>query len=362
MGKTLATKSTGSTKEKKAIKCVVWDLDNTLWDGVLLENKTVSLRPKVVEIIKTLDRRGILQSIASRNDYDAAMQQLQALGLADYFLYPQLGWGSKVSSIKKIARQINIGLEAVVFIDDQPFERDEVRFSLPEVRCFDAADLDQLLDLPEMKPRFVTRDSGMRRLMYRSDMVRNQAEEAYVGPKEAFLASLGMVLTIFSPREEDLQRAEELTVRTNQLNSTGYTYSYDQLNYFRHSNQYQLLMASLEDKYGPYGHIGLALVACDENVWTIKLLLMSCRVMARGVGSIMLTHLMNLAREKNVRLRAEFMPNGRNRMMNITYRFAGFNQVDQVGDLIIFETDLATVPSFPDYVTLKPPNLKDKAK
>jgi FkbH-like protein len=193
-------------------------------------------------------------------------------------------------------------------------------------------------------------------------MVRNQAEAAYEGSKEAFLASLGMVLTIFPAGEADLQRAEELTVRTNQLNSTGYTYCYDQLNRFRHSDDYELLMASLEDKYGPYGHIGLALVARDESVWTIKLLLMSCRVMSRGVGSMMLTYLMQLTRKNGVRLRAEFVPSGRNRMMNITYRLAGFKQVDQLEDLVIFESDLATVPSFPEYVTVKLLNLEEKAQ
>jgi FkbH-like protein len=221
------------------------------------------------------------------------------------------------------------------------------------VLCIDAADLDQLLDMPEMNPRFITEDSKMRRLMYISDMARNKVEETFTGPKEAFLASLNMVLTIFPAKEEDLRRAEELTVRTNQLNTTGYTYSYDELNHFRQSEQYRLLMAKLEDKFGSYGNIGLALVEGKKEVWTIKLLLMSCRVMPRGVGSIVLGHIMKLARSKNVRLRAEFVPNGRNRMMNITYRLAGFDEVGKIGDLIIFESDLANIQPFPDYVKVQ---------
>ena len=146
--------------------------------------------------------------------------------------------------------------------------------------------------------------------MYLNDMMRNKVEEEFAGPQEAFLASLDMALTIFPAEEEDLQRAEELTVRTNQLNATGYTYSYDELNHFRQSEQHKLLMARLDDKFGSYGHIGLALVECREEVWMIKLLLMSCRVMSRGVGSIMLNYIMNLAQEKNVILQAEFLPNG----------------------------------------------------
>ena len=346
-------RSSDKHNEKKSIKCVVWDLDNTLWDGVLLEDDHVSLRDNVVAIIKTLDNRGILQSIASKNDYDSAMQKLQKFGLREYFLYPQIGWGSKASFIKNIAQSINISLDTITFIDDQPFEREEVSFSLPEVRCLDAADLDRLLDMPDMNPRFITKDSKMRRLIYINDVARNKVEEEFTGPKEAFLASLEMVLTIFLAKEEDLQRAEELTVRTNQLNTTGYTYSYDELDRFRQSEKYKLLMARLEDKYGSYGHTGLALVECKEEVWTIKLLLMSCRVMSRGVGSIMLSHIIKLAKHNNVRLRAEFVPNGHNRMMNITYRFAGFNEVEKIGDLTILESDLANIQSFPDYVKVQ---------
>lgn len=337
---------------KKTIKCVVWDLDNTLWHGVLLEEDHVSLRDDVVTILKTLDERGILQSIASKNDITTAMEKLRELRLTDYFLYPQINWSSKVSSIKTIAQAINIGLGAIAFIDDQPFEREEVSFSLPEVLCIDAADLPCLLDLPEMNPRFITSDSKKRRLMYLSGMVRNKMEEEFVGPKELFLASLNMDLTIFPAKEDDLQRAEELTVRTNQLNATGYTYSYDELNHFRQSEKYNLLMARLEDKYGSYGHIGLVLVECQEEVWTIKLLLMSCRVMSRGVGSIMLSYLMNLAKEQNVRLRAEFVPNDRNRMMDITYRFASFYELERVGDLVIFEHDLTDIQPYPNYVKI----------
>jgi FkbH-like protein len=329
---------------------VVWDLDHTLWDGVLMENDQVSLRGDVGSIIRTLDSRGILQSIASKNDYTLAMQKLREFNLDEFFLFPQIGWNAKVSSIEAIAQCINIGLDAMAFIDDEPFERDAVNFSMPEVLCIDAANLDQMLGMPEMNPRFITADSKMRRKMYLNDMARNKVEEGFVGPKEAFLASLNMVVTIFPAKEDDLRRAEELTLRTNQLNATGYTYSYDELNHFRQSDGHKLLMARLEDKYGTYGHIGLALVECNTDLWVIKLLLISCRVMSRGVGGIMLSHLIQLAKHNNVRLQAEFIPNDRNRMMDITYRFAGFYEVDEIEGHIIFGNDLTNFQPFPDYV------------
>ena len=336
-----------------SIKCVVWDLDGTLWNGVLLEGDRVSERDGVAEIIKTLDARGILQSVASKNEHREAMAKLEEWGLAEYFLHPQINWNSKASSIAKIARLLNIGIDSVAFIDDQPFELEEVRFSLPEALCLNAGELDGLLDMPEMNPRLITKDSKNRRLMYVSDLARRKAEEEFVGPKEEFLATLGMVFTISSAREEDLRRAEELTLRTNQLNTSGYTYSYKELASFIRSDRYKLLIASLDDRFGTYSKVGLALIECAKDVWTIKLLLMSCRVMSRGVGSILLSFIMRMAREEGAQLRADFIPNGRNRIMHVTYKFAGFKEVGKVGELTILENNLTRIQPFPEYVKVQ---------
>ncbi|MEC4817870.1 MAG: HAD-IIIC family phosphatase [Scytonema sp. PMC 1069.18] len=345
--------SNNKQADKKAIKCVVWDLDNTLWDGVLLENDHVYLQNQVVDIIKTLDSRGILQSIASKNDYARALAQLQEFGLHEYFLYPQINWNSKSSSIQEIAKSLNLGIDTFAFIDDQLFELEEVNFSLPEVLCINTTELTHLLDMPEMNPRFITKDSKLRRLMYISDIERNNSEKEFVGTQSEFLATLNMNFTISSAKEEDLQRAEELTIRTNQLNTTGYTYSYDELNHFRQSGKYKLLITSLDDKYGSYGKIGLALVECQESVWTIKLLLMSCRVMSRGVGTILLNYIMTLSKNNNVRLRSEFVSNNRNRMMYVSYKFAGFQEIEKIGDLVILENELTRIQPVPEYVKVK---------
>jgi FkbH-like protein len=346
--------SAGATKKPKTVKCVVWDLDHTLWNGILLEDERVELRPGVDAILRELDERGILQSIASRNDHDRAMERLRDLGVADYFLHPQIDWAAKGQNVERIAKKLNIGLDTFLFIDDQPFEREEVAFACPQVRTLDAAELEGLLDRPELNPEFITDDSRRRREMYRADLERQQAEESFAGPSEEFLRGLEMRFTLAPCGEDDLQRAEELTVRTNQLNTTGYTYGYDELNAFRTSPDHVLLVAGLEDRFGTYGKIGLSLVEkTAPEYWTVKLLLMSCRVMSRGVGTIMMTHIMSLANAAGARLRAEFVPNGRNRMMEVTYRFGGFREVDRRGEMILFEHDLSTIAPFPDYVQVE---------
>lgn len=338
--------------KQQSIKCVVWDLDNTVWDGILLEDREVVLRPQVVEILKTLDERGILHSIASRNDYDLAMAKLQEFGIADYFLYPQIHWNPKSASVAQVAQDINIGLDTLAFIDDQPFEREEVAFTYAQVLCIDSMQLDGLLERPEFNPRFITEDSRLRRQMYMADIRRNREEEQYVGATEEFLATLGMVFTIHPAREEDLKRAEELTVRTNQLNTTGYTYSYEELDELSRSPRHRLLISQLEDRHGTYGKIGLTLIEQDPEVWTIKLLLMSCRVMSKGVGMVMIHHLARQAQAAGVKLRAEFVSTDRNRQMLITYKFAGFKEVDRNGEVMIMENNYSAIQPTPPYVTL----------
>ncbi len=340
-------------KDKPKIKCIVWDLDNTLWDGVLLEDSKVFLRKGVTDIIKELDNRGILQSIASKNEYTSAMEKLKEFGLDEYFIYPQINWNSKASSIKVIAELINIGIDTFAFIDDQAFEREEVKFSIPEVNCIDATDLTNLLDIPEMIPKFITKDTKIRRKLYQSDIERKKVEERFEGSQEEFLASLNMEFTISPVGEDDLNRAEELTVRTHQLNTTGYTYDYGELDALRKSDRHKLLIAGLKDKFGTYGKIGLALIQCDEEIWTLKLLLMSCRVMSRGVGTIMINHIMGMAKSENKRLQAEFVSNDRNRMMYVTYKFAGFKEIDDMGGRILLENDLKNIQPFPDYIKVK---------
>lgn len=338
--------------EQHKVKCVVWDLDNTIWDGTLLESNTISLNHTAARIIKTLDERGILQSIASKNNFNDALDKLKIFGLEEYFLYPKINWQPKSQSIQEIAQNLNIGIDSFAFIDDQIFELDEVNFSLPEVLCINANNINGILEKPQFMPRFITEDSKKRRLMYQSDINRNLLEEKFQGSKEDFLRTLNMKFTVSHATEEDLRRAEELTVRTHQLNTTGYTYSYDELNHFRLSDSHKLWVSELTDKYGSYGKIGLVLLNILPDEWRIKLLLTSCRVMSRGVGSVLITLIRDLAKKANVQLIGEFIPTEKNRMMYMTYKFTGFTEKEKSGNLILFENDLSTIPALPDFLEI----------
>lgn len=337
------------------MKCLVWDLDNTLWQGTLAEGDDVQLREGIPQILKTLDERGILMSVASKNDHNDAMTRLKALGLDHYFLYPQINWGRKSDSVKAIQASLNIGFDAIAFIDDQPFEREEVNYELESVMTLDAVRLPEILDMQEFNPRFITSDSARRREMYQADIVRNEIEKNFESDAE-FLKSLDMEFSINRATVDDLRRVEELTQRTNQLNATGYTYSYEELEPLIDSPDHQMFVCQLVDKYGTYGKIGVALLETQSEIWNIKLMLMSCRVMSRGVGTVLLHFLLNHARNSNARLQAEFKHTDRNRQMWVTYKFAGFEGIgknDSGRDVL--EHPLSQEYPYPDYIRLTLP-------
>ena len=322
------------------IKLVVWDLDNTVWQGVLLEGAGVNLKQDVHQTIKTLDSRGILHSIASKNHAGQAMAKLKEVGIHEYFLYPQISWRAKSASIQVIAESINIGLDSVAFIDDEPYEREEVRASLPEVMVLEAEHAASLADRPEFTPALLTEESIKRRQIYRASISRKNAQKTYAGPNENFFSTLELELTISGLHEGDLQRAEELTIRTHQMNTTGHVYSAEELRALRQSSNHVFLMAALRDRFGYYGKVGLMLIEKAATMWTLQLFLVSCRVMSLGVGSNMLNHLLGLAREAGVGVQAEFLANQRNRMMLIPFKLAGFLEHKRSGNFILLRYDL----------------------
>lgn len=344
------------TKGCRPIKCLIWDLDNTLWDGILAEDPSVVIPAARSAILGVLDERGILQSIASRNDFDRAAEILRQNGLLSFFLYPQINWGRKYDSITRIAALLNIGLDSITFVDDDPFERAAVRFESPLVRCFDPSELPALLDLPEFNP-VVTPDARQRRQMYLQDSVRREQEQAAAHrPQEEFLTTQNLQFVVTPATPPDLDRAVELTVRTNQLNTTGRTFSHEELQRFISSPNHSLLVAELTDIHGSYGKIGLCLIERHETKWTIKLLLMSCRVMNRSVGSVFITLLIQAAKRAGAELEADFIRTERNRIMYMTYRFLGFRERSGDASCTVLSWKGVVPPTIPTYFSLTFPS------
>lgn len=314
--------------EAPTVKCLVWDLDDTVWDGVVLEGDDPRPFPHVPSALGTLDARGILHAAVSRGDHAVATSHLDACGLADWFCAVRIGWGDKAVEVRRIAETLGIGLDTVAFIDNDPAERAQVAAELPMVRCYSADLAGQLAARPEFSPAHVTAEAAGRRQLYRTEWRRRQAEEESGGDRQEFLASLDLVMEISPASEDDLARASELTVRTNQLNSTGLIYREEELRKLSASPDHQVRLVRLKDRFGHYGIVGLSVTELTPAHSLLRLMLMSCRVASRGVSGVLLAHLIRQARDEGRRPVTHFVPTAVNRNMLVTLRFAGYAPVD----------------------------------
>lgn len=272
-----------TAKRARTAKCVVWDLDDTIWRGTLAEDgrERLVLNPAALATIVELDRRGILQSVASKNDADAALAALTTFGIRDYFLFPQIGWGPKSAGVRQIAELLDIGLDTFVFIDDQAFERGEVGETLPEVTVLPATDIPNLLTSPLFDVP-ATPESAKRRAMYQTEERRHATFTASDTDYVTFLRDCHIRLEISDLSAAQQERAYELSQRTNQLNVSGTKYSRDDIKKLMEpSSADHAYILRCEDRFGDYGVIGMCVV--DRRAARVRSFMMSCRVQRKRV-------------------------------------------------------------------------------
>lgn len=261
------------------VKCVAWDLDCTLWDGILIESDpdTLSLRKGVFEVIRQLDKRGIIQIIVSKNDMEPVKQQLQRLGVEDYFVYILANWNAKSSNLKRAAQLLNINIDSFALIDDSKYERQEVLENIGCVRVFDEQDVLNLLEGEEFDVP-VTQESQNRRQMYQTEIERKSVQSEFVGTDLDFLKSCKLKARIENISESTMLRSYELVQRTNQLNLSGM--KYDKSDFVRLCEQHSenAFVVFCEDRFGSYGQVGFLWVKESDSVLYINEYVMSCRV------------------------------------------------------------------------------------
>lgn len=336
-------------------KCLIWDLDNTLWEGVCLEGD-VRLRCEAATAITELDRRGILFSIASRGEADIAMEQLEAFGLERYFLAPKVNWLPKTTNIIAIGRELGLSLEDMAFVDDEPFELAQVSMMLPSVMTIDACNVADLPNSEAFNPTSLTPEGRMRRQLYQAEEARASAEVCYA-TREEFLHSCDMRLVVRPMRESDVPRVRELMTRTHQLNTTGLLLSPEQILNMSESGSGagRIMVAELTDRFGSYGTIGVSIADASGDSWTLSYLALSCRVLGRGIERAFLSRLLEGAARQGLRLaRAHFRGTGRNRQMLVLYHMTGFrsDESDRHRDTTLLTRELDGIPEPPAWIAI----------
>jgi FkbH-like protein len=268
---------------KKHAKVVVWDLDNTLWDGILAEDGVEGVVPRsaAVSALAELDSRGILNSIASKNDEQEALAALRKFGLKKYFLHPQIGWRPKSVSIGRISKLLDLSVDSFIFVDDQPFERGEVAEAHPKITTIADTDVvglagHPLCDVP------ATTESRRRRAMYQAEALRSVAFQSSGAEYIGFLRSCRINLRVSRLNPSNVERVYELSQRTNQLNFFGTKYDRDDVKeLLRGGNGLESFVMACSDRFGEYGIIGFAVVDFETSL--VVDFFMSCRVQRKLV-------------------------------------------------------------------------------
>jgi FkbH-like protein len=326
-------------------KCVIVDLDGTLWPGVLAETGSpfawdpavsgvfsyVGLYFGLHEALLCLKRRGIVLACVSKND-ETTVRELwkypehyprQRLLTLDDFVTWRINWNDKVDNIRAIADQLGFALDAFLFIDDHPIERDRVRKRLPEVEVWGENPFDlrrALLEDPRLQLPRITAETAARTDLVKAHLGRQQFR-AEVLDEAAYIASLNVQCRIerLGPGAP-FGRVAELFQRTTQFNTTGRRFSAAELTALVSDPEVYVFSLHVADRFGDHGLVGAAVVANSEIVG----LVMSCRVLGLGVEHTFLQHIVDVFKEKLDALRARIVATPRNIPVRNIYRDNGF--------------------------------------
>jgi FkbH-like protein len=370
---------TFSTMYRAPRKVLCTDLDNTLWGGVLGEDgpegiATGSAFPgncylEYQKYLQQLSSRGILLAIVSKNNEDDAREafKVRAADLAlsmDSFVALKINWNEKADSIRELAKELSLGLDSFVFVDDNAVECEAVRRQLPEVAVVEAhaAEPWRLVEVLSEQPFFdaavVTGDD-----VHRVDEYRAQAKRAElassVGSRDEFLASLGIVCAFQSALLAPLSRAVQLLAKTNQFNLTTRRRSAAEVEEYAAAEGGQAVVVRVRDRFGDAGVVGLALARRQGDSCVIDSLLLSCRVIGRGIESALLAYVGQQAlRSGAKRLVGEYIATKKNAPCADFYSDHGFTRIIPSEEVssgpVFYELDLtASVLTSPKWIALE---------
>ena len=338
-----------AAKPAVKVKCVAWDLDNTLWKGVFIENKPADLvlNQGAIAVIRKLDEIGIIQTAISKNSEEEVMPYLKEIGLAEYFLYPAINWGQKSENLKKIAKALNINIDTFAVVDDSAFERSEVGTALPMVRVFAETQIGELLALPEFDVP-VTPESKNRRKLYQTEQKRTEVSESFSGDYKSFIKNCEFQLTIFKPATiDEITRCYELIQRTNQLNISTKRYSEANFGEIVKDDTCLKLAFDCKDKFGEYGIVGFCIVKVEADNYRITDFVISCRIAQKMVEHSFIEWLFGQMKQKFINdLYVDFVRTSRNTPILAVFEEMEFEkQINENGSGQLYKNANSLKPS-----------------
>ena len=333
----------------KTKKCLVLDLDNTLWGGVIGDDGLdgINLDPNNAvgeayiafqRYVKLLKERGIILAVCSKNEEETAKQAFlkhpdMILKLDDIACFIA-NWEDKAGNVKKIANFLNIGIDSLVFFDDNPAEREIIRKFLPQVEVIevpeDPAHYIRALELSGVfEMTQLSREDLSRADSYIADFKRAELQEQFVD-YDSYLQSLEMSGIIAKPGNAELSRFVQLINKSNQFNLRTRRYTDATAENMLNSNEFKLAFCSLKDKFTNYGIISSLILKKIDIYLFIDTWVMSCRVLKRGVEQAVFNYISDMAKKSGCKkIIGEYIPTAKNKMVESLLNNFGFNVITE---------------------------------
>lgn len=333
-------------------KCLIMDLDNTLWGGVIGDDGINNIQigdlgagkayTDLQMWAKQLKERGIILAVCSKNTEEIAKEPFikhpdMVLKLQDIAVFAA-NWETKVDNIKYIQSILNIGLDSMVFIDDNPFERNMIKEMIPQIT---------VPDLPEDPAEYVpylrrlnlfettsySGEDSKRTKQYQTEAKRVEFKKSFESVN-GYLESLNMISEVESFKEFYIPRIAQLTQRSNQFNFRTIRYTEEDIERMKSSDEYLTLYFTLEDKFGDNGLISvLILKKKDKETLFIDTWIMSCRVLKRGMEDFVINNLVELAKKQGyTKIIGEYIPTPKNKLVKDLYKECGFSKIETDDD------------------------------
>jgi FkbH-like protein len=329
----------------RTAKCLVCDLDNTLWGGVIGEDGMEGIQLGVeypgaayLELqraILDLHKRGVILAICSKNNESDAMEALanheHMLLRPEHFSAMRINWRDKAANLREIAAELNIGIDALAFLDDNPVECQLVRQQLPEVTVVELSQdptgyAAAVRGQPVFQRLALSDEDQQRGKLYADQRERSDLQDA-AGSLEEFYASLEQKLEFAGVDSATLPRVAQLTQKTNQFNMTTRRYTEADIQGFRDDPLCRAYSARVTDRFGDNGVIGVVVVKIENDAWVLDTFLMSCRVIGRTVETAILAAVVDQARAaKASRLIGDFISTKKNVPAGDVYAEHGFEK------------------------------------
>lgn len=325
-------------------KCLVLDLDNTLWGGTAGEDGLHGVVLDITgpgrafydfqQVVLNLYNKGILLAVNSKNNPEDALEIMERhphmLLRKKHFSVLKINWNNKAVNLNEIAKELGIGIESIVFIDDNPIERDLVKSMLSEVTVVempeDTARYAETLErLPEFELLSITEDDLRRNEMYKANIERQEILKN-LSTMEDYLSGLDLEITVEAANSFTIPRISQLSLKTNQFNMTTKRYQTEEIQKMAVSEDYVVLSCSVKDKFGDRGISGVCIAKLHDTEAAIDTFLLSCRVLGLGIEYALLSTIVEILHNKGITtIYASYVKTAKNSANEGFYSTAGFS-------------------------------------